>query len=103
MILAVIIGLVVFLVGLAIFELGMDILDEADYLFNVVGGFLLLFTASAIALYVLLPRDLGPARMAVFSPANLADRFASIGYGKTASNEAIYTLPLANNESPILE
>lgn len=97
MIISIVIGLVVFLVGLAIFELGMDALDEPDYFFTVAGVFMLLFAVGSVSLYLLLPQDLGPAKMASISPASLADRFAKIGYEETMDGEVIVYTPVASN------
>ena len=81
MILAVIIGIVVLIIGVIIYQVALQILDEGDYFFYVVGFFLILFTVCGVALYFLLPRPAARANLGSIAPGMVLDRVTELANG----------------------
>lgn len=80
-IIAVVIGVLVLIVGFVIYQVALQILDEGDYFFYAVGFFLLLFLVAGMALYFLLPRPAGPAKLSSIAPGVVLNRVTELANG----------------------
>lgn len=81
------IGILVFIVGFVIYRIGLEILDEGDYFFYAVGFFLLLFTICGVALYFLLPRPPASADLTTVTPDKMIDRITEFAQRPYATRE----------------
>lgn len=87
------IGILVLIIGFTIYRIGLEILDEGDYFFYVVGFFLILFTVCGLALYFLVPRPPRTADLGTIAPARVVDGlsdFADRSY-RSSSESIVYS------------